>query len=185
MLKLALCAQAYGEVDPDGSRYLLGDHTGRLYLLVLVKDQGSVSGLKLEPLGTTSAASTLSCVALCHAPDMSAAARKARQLAYLANLANLVSISLATSNTTKLAASCTSLLMWLPCRAPDYLVVPASRDFESMVAQVSGQRGGVRGLELRRQPADPAVAAAGAGAAGRAAHLPRSAGDVHQPGSHR
>ena len=34
---------------------------GRLYLLVLVKDQGSVSGLKLEPLGTTSAASTLSC----------------------------------------------------------------------------------------------------------------------------
>ncbi len=53
--------QAYGEVDPDGSRYLLGDHTGRLYLLVLVKDQGSVSGLKLEPLGTTSAASTLSC----------------------------------------------------------------------------------------------------------------------------
>ena len=53
--------QAYGEVDPDGSRYLLGDHMGRLYLLVLVKDQGTVSGLKLEPLGTTSAASTLSC----------------------------------------------------------------------------------------------------------------------------
>ena len=63
---MTLCSwrQAYGEVDPDGSRYLLGDHTGRLYLLVLVKDQGSVSGLKLEPLGTTSAASTLSCAAL-------------------------------------------------------------------------------------------------------------------------
>ncbi len=48
-------------MDPDGSRYLLGDHMGRLYLLVLVKDQGTVSGLKLEPLGTTSSASTLSC----------------------------------------------------------------------------------------------------------------------------
>ncbi len=26
--------QAYGQVDPDGSRYLLGDHAGNLMLLV-------------------------------------------------------------------------------------------------------------------------------------------------------
>ena len=29
-----LSAQAYGQVDPDGSRYLLGDHAGNLLLLV-------------------------------------------------------------------------------------------------------------------------------------------------------
>ena len=27
-------AQAHGQVDPDGSRYLLGDHAGNLLLLV-------------------------------------------------------------------------------------------------------------------------------------------------------
>ena len=29
-----LSTQAYGQVDPDGSRYLLGDHAGNLLLLV-------------------------------------------------------------------------------------------------------------------------------------------------------
>lgn len=53
-------AQAYGKVDEDGSRWLLGDHVGRMWLLVLGTSGGRVSGLRLEPLGTTSPACTLS-----------------------------------------------------------------------------------------------------------------------------
>jgi len=39
-----LCAfqsitKAYGRVDPDGSRYLLGDHTGLLSLLVITHEK--------------------------------------------------------------------------------------------------------------------------------------------------
>ena len=56
----ACCVQAFGAIDPDGTRFLLGDHVGRLYLLVLAQESGCVTGLKLEPLGTTSAASTIS-----------------------------------------------------------------------------------------------------------------------------
>jgi DNA damage-binding protein 1 len=46
-------------VDEDGSRYLLGDHVGNLYLLVLQHDGEHVAALKVEPLGRTSAPSTL------------------------------------------------------------------------------------------------------------------------------
>jgi len=47
-------------VDSDGSRWLLGDYLGRLFLLVLQKADDRVSHLHLEPLGTTSISSTLS-----------------------------------------------------------------------------------------------------------------------------
>ncbi|KAF9971393.1 DNA damage-binding protein 1a [Actinomortierella ambigua] len=63
--------RAYGAVDDQGTRYLLGDHRGQLYVLVLIIKHEHVGGssasassgsrtishvvdLKLEPLGTTS-----------------------------------------------------------------------------------------------------------------------------------
>ena len=52
--------QAFGKVDEDGSRYLLGDHLGNLLLLVLQHDGSHVVGLKTEPLGCISAPSTIS-----------------------------------------------------------------------------------------------------------------------------
>eukprot|EP00256_Glycine_max_P062141 XP_014631544.1 DNA damage-binding protein 1b [Glycine max] len=52
--------KAYGRVDPDGSRYLLGDHTGLVSLLVIIHEKEKVTGLKIEPLGETSIASTIS-----------------------------------------------------------------------------------------------------------------------------
>eukprot|EP00271_Cylindrocystis_brebissonii_P010251 TRINITY_DN26392_c0_g1_i1.p1 TRINITY_DN26392_c0_g1~~TRINITY_DN26392_c0_g1_i1.p1 ORF type:complete len:1092 (+),score=241.19 TRINITY_DN26392_c0_g1_i1:211-3486(+) len=56
---LPATTRAYGRVDPDGSRYLLGDHLGMLHLLVIRHDKTRVLGLKLEKLGETSAASSL------------------------------------------------------------------------------------------------------------------------------
>ena len=55
----SLHVQAFGRVDEDGSRYLLGDTRGQLYMLVLNHDGRQVVGLKLETLGRTSAASAL------------------------------------------------------------------------------------------------------------------------------
>ncbi|KAF5752708.1 hypothetical protein HS088_TW01G00624 [Tripterygium wilfordii] len=52
--------KAYGRVDPDGSRYLLGDHAGLLHLLVITHEKEKVTGLKIELLGETSVASTIS-----------------------------------------------------------------------------------------------------------------------------
>jgi DNA damage-binding protein 1 len=52
--------RAYGRVDPDGSRYLLGDNTGTLHLLVLTQERERVTGLKIEHLGETSVASSIS-----------------------------------------------------------------------------------------------------------------------------
>ncbi|CAM8892866.1 unnamed protein product [Rhodiola kirilowii] len=52
--------KAYGRVDADGSRYLLGDHNGLLHLLVITHDKDKVTGLKLELLGETSVPSTIS-----------------------------------------------------------------------------------------------------------------------------
>ena len=49
-----------GRVDPDGSRYLLGDTLGNLHMLVLSHDSQRVVGLKLEALGRISAPSTIS-----------------------------------------------------------------------------------------------------------------------------
>jgi hypothetical protein len=68
----AVPLQAYGQVDEDGSRFLLSDMLGNLYLLLLLRDDGGTGGstsggsaggvaaLKLEPLGRTPAASTIS-----------------------------------------------------------------------------------------------------------------------------
>eukprot|EP00252_Welwitschia_mirabilis_P019638 TRINITY_DN4603_c0_g1_i1.p1 TRINITY_DN4603_c0_g1~~TRINITY_DN4603_c0_g1_i1.p1 ORF type:complete len:1092 (+),score=216.35 TRINITY_DN4603_c0_g1_i1:257-3532(+) len=52
--------KAYGRVDADGSRYLLSNHVGELHLLVLTHEKDRVTGLKVELLGQTSAASTIS-----------------------------------------------------------------------------------------------------------------------------
>ncbi|PHT38891.1 DNA damage-binding protein 1, partial [Capsicum baccatum] len=52
--------RAYGRVDADGSRYLLGDHHGLLHLLVITHEKEKVTGLKIELLGETSIASTIS-----------------------------------------------------------------------------------------------------------------------------
>lgn len=49
----------YGAIDADGSRYLLSDIAGTLWLLALVCDGGSVQNLKLDPLGQTSVASAI------------------------------------------------------------------------------------------------------------------------------
>ena len=64
-------AQAYGQVDEDGTRFLLSDFLGNLHLLLLLREDGGGSGssggggggvaaLKLEPLGRTPVASTIS-----------------------------------------------------------------------------------------------------------------------------
>ncbi|KAL0305441.1 UNVERIFIED_CONTAM: DNA damage-binding protein 1 [Sesamum radiatum] len=52
--------RAYGRVDADGSRYLLGDHNGLLHLLVITHEKEKVTGLKIELLGETSVASSIS-----------------------------------------------------------------------------------------------------------------------------
>ncbi|KAG9145181.1 hypothetical protein Leryth_008967 [Lithospermum erythrorhizon] len=52
--------KAYGKVDADGSRYLLGDQNGLLHLLVITHEKERVTGLKIELLGETSIASTIS-----------------------------------------------------------------------------------------------------------------------------
>jgi len=54
------CFKAVGQIDANGSRWLLGDHQGLLYALVLSSAGGDVTGLALEKLGRTSQASTLS-----------------------------------------------------------------------------------------------------------------------------
>lgn len=51
--------KAYGRIDTDGSRYLLGDHMGNLSVLVLKRDAEAVIDLKLERLGETSCASSI------------------------------------------------------------------------------------------------------------------------------
>ncbi|CAA6668092.1 unnamed protein product [Spirodela intermedia] len=52
--------RAYGKVDADGSRYLLGDNSGALRLLVIIHEKERVTGLRIEQLGETSVASTIS-----------------------------------------------------------------------------------------------------------------------------
>ncbi|KAG8385227.1 hypothetical protein BUALT_Bualt03G0020200 [Buddleja alternifolia] len=52
--------RAYGRVDADGSRYLLGDHNGLLHLLVITHEKEKVTELKIELLGETSVASSIS-----------------------------------------------------------------------------------------------------------------------------
>ena len=47
----------YCKIDPDGSRYLLGDMAGHLYMLLLVREDRAdgpvIKDLKLELLGET------------------------------------------------------------------------------------------------------------------------------------
>jgi len=52
--------RAWGKIDENGSRYLVGDYFGRLYVLVLEHDGTKVLGLKLDILGETSCATTIS-----------------------------------------------------------------------------------------------------------------------------
>lgn len=52
--------QAFGAIDPDGSRYLLGDCNGNLYLMVLAHDQNTALGITVEIVGHTSSASSIS-----------------------------------------------------------------------------------------------------------------------------
>jgi DNA damage-binding protein 1 len=46
-------------IDANGERILLGDHLGRLYVLVLENDKKRVTRLRLEDVGETSCASAL------------------------------------------------------------------------------------------------------------------------------
>lgn len=56
-----LCeVKTWAYVDPDGSRILVGDSEGFLYMLVLEHAGGVVQNLSWEPLGQSSIASTLS-----------------------------------------------------------------------------------------------------------------------------
>eukprot|EP00958_Prasinococcus_capsulatus_P013243 scaffold1343_cov369-Prasinococcus_capsulatus_cf.AAC.10 len=52
--------RAFEAVDPDGSRYLLSDQAGLLHLLALQHDGKRVLGLRMEALGETSVASSIS-----------------------------------------------------------------------------------------------------------------------------
>ncbi|WVZ13509.1 hypothetical protein V8G54_011075 [Vigna mungo] len=52
--------KVYGRVDPDGSRYLLGDHKGLLSLLVIIHNNEKVIELKIMSLEETSLASKIS-----------------------------------------------------------------------------------------------------------------------------
>ncbi|CAI5964736.1 unnamed protein product, partial [Closterium sp. NIES-64] len=62
--QLKCLVEAYGRVDPDGSRYLLGDHMGTLMLLALSRDKDRlvawVVTMKLETLGSVSSPATIS-----------------------------------------------------------------------------------------------------------------------------
>ena len=51
---------AYGVIDHASGRYLLGDHRGALFLVLLEKQEGRVTKLHVEQLGRTSQASTIS-----------------------------------------------------------------------------------------------------------------------------
>ena len=51
--------RAWGKIDANGARILLGDHTGKLYILLVQNDGGQVTDMKLELLAETTAASTL------------------------------------------------------------------------------------------------------------------------------
>jgi hypothetical protein len=54
------CVRAFGRVDADGSRHLLSDHLGQLYVLALSQNEaGRLLGMKLEPIGQASPAECL------------------------------------------------------------------------------------------------------------------------------
>lgn len=43
--------KSYGLIDVTGERILLGDHVGRIYVLILEHKQQKVTGMKLETIG--------------------------------------------------------------------------------------------------------------------------------------
>ena len=51
--------RATGKIDASGSRILLGDHLGGLWILVLTAQNDSLQGLDIDKLGETSCASTI------------------------------------------------------------------------------------------------------------------------------
>ena len=51
--------RANGKIDADGSRYLLGDHLGCLWVLVLKAENNVMTGLDIDRLGVTSIPSTI------------------------------------------------------------------------------------------------------------------------------
>eukprot|EP00945_MAST-04E_sp_MAST-4E-sp1_P008624 g8624.t1 len=51
--------RASGRIDPDGSRILLGDHLGGLWVLVLASENGVLKGMDIDKLGETSCASAI------------------------------------------------------------------------------------------------------------------------------
>jgi len=55
---VSICA--YGKVDADGSRFLLGDQFGGLHVVVLDQREGQVDNIHMEHVGVTSVASTIS-----------------------------------------------------------------------------------------------------------------------------
>eukprot|EP00053_Salpingoeca_punica_P018619 m.183179 g.183179 ORF g.183179 m.183179 type:complete len:1098 (+) comp17470_c0_seq1:86-3379(+) len=59
-VKTPMTVSSYGAIDKDGSRILLADTQGNLYMLVVLSSGNAVTGLQLETLGSTSIASSLS-----------------------------------------------------------------------------------------------------------------------------
>ncbi len=51
---------AYGRVDDDGQRFLVGDTNGDLHVITLTRDDTGVKSVSLEPLGTTTIPSCIS-----------------------------------------------------------------------------------------------------------------------------
>ncbi len=51
---------AYGRVDEDGQRFLVGDTNGELHVITLTRDGTNVKSLSLEPLGTITIPSCIS-----------------------------------------------------------------------------------------------------------------------------
>jgi len=56
---------SYGRIDANGSRFLLGDYQGLLYILLLKHQGGKVVDLKLERVGEVSETFECPCYASC------------------------------------------------------------------------------------------------------------------------
>ena len=55
-------AEALCRIDDDGSRWLLGDASGALHIVLLEHESGRVRQVHVEPLGDAAVASALACV---------------------------------------------------------------------------------------------------------------------------
>ena len=52
--------RCYGRIDADGTRHLLSDQAGNMYVVILLREAGDVSSVVVERVGSTAIASTLS-----------------------------------------------------------------------------------------------------------------------------